>query len=235
MVYSHRVIVYTVIVASSVLAVPLQPSRALSDTVSTPGTVAAAEPTVDVHNLGISVLLKDNESHPLERLGAEQQHHIDVDESPSLLGNETIFNNHTAPTHPDHTSESSNSKENQSLSSSSSYITPPGGTPSFSLLPIHIERRTTMSDKDALFYLKQCKVPARWTLTSEFRAMPDNAQNIRNSDGDWTQFKEMSKVDQLIESLQRKMPKIKPMVPIPMLVEAYYVCVRNQLLRWCLV
>lgn len=62
MVYSHRVIVYTVIVASSVLAVPLQPSRALSDTVSTPGTVAAAEPTVDVHNLGISVLLKDNES-----------------------------------------------------------------------------------------------------------------------------------------------------------------------------
>ncbi|KAF8829605.1 hypothetical protein HHX47_DHR3001215, partial [Lentinula edodes] len=94
------------------------------------------------------------------------------------------FDNHTAPTRPDHTSESSNSKENQSLSSSSSRITPPGGTPSFSLSPIHnihIERRTTMSDKDALFYLKQCKVPARWTLASEFRAMPDSAQNIRNS------------------------------------------------------
>ncbi|KAJ3914637.1 hypothetical protein F5877DRAFT_70534 [Lentinula edodes] len=78
-----------------------------------------------------------------------------------------------------------------------------------------------MSDKDALLYLQQCKVPARWTLTGEFRAMPDNAQNIRNSDGDWTQFKEMSKVDELIESLQSKMLTIKPMVP--MLVEAYYV------------
>ncbi|KAJ4464862.1 hypothetical protein C8J55DRAFT_493678 [Lentinula edodes] len=83
-----------------------------------------------------------------------------------------------------------------------------------------------MSDKDALFYLKQCKVPARWTLASEFRAMPDSAQNIRNSDGDWTQFKEMSKVDELIESLQSKMLTIKPMVP--MLVEAYYNIVRGE-------
>ncbi|KAJ3899150.1 hypothetical protein F5879DRAFT_1026158 [Lentinula edodes] len=87
---------------------------------------------------------------------------------------------------------------------------------------IHIEQRTTMSDEDALLYLQQCKVPARWTLTGEFRAMPDNAQNIRNSDGDWTQF---IKVDEVIMSLRRKMPEIRPMVP--KLVEAYYVVLIN--------
>ncbi|KAJ3932982.1 MAG: hypothetical protein NXY57DRAFT_974343 [Lentinula lateritia] len=129
-----------------------------------------------------------------------------------------IFDDHTELTHSNPMDVLAKAKD-ESLSTTSSLSSP---TPL-----IHIERRDTMSKEQAKSYLNELKVPNRWSLVTIFQTMPLRAWNMKNSKN-WEEFKEKKEVKEYIEKNQRTDPGV------PRFFEAYYLCVKDRLLDWCI-
>lgn len=84
-----------------------------------------------------------------------------------------------------------------------------------------------MSKEQAKSYLNELKVPNRWSLVTIFQTMPLRAWNMKNSKN-WEEFKEKKEVKEYIEKNQRTDPGV------PRFFEAYYLCVKDRLLDWCI-
>ncbi|KAJ3902296.1 hypothetical protein F5879DRAFT_964862 [Lentinula edodes] len=139
------------------------------------------------------------------------------------LGNETIFDNHTALTHSKRVTQGEGPATLIFIIRGETWNIR-GFSP-----PVHIEQQNTRFNEESQSYLQKCTILDRWTLvTTKFRVMPNHAHNIKASNGNWMRFTEA------YTSLQSKTPSGMKST-VPQLEEASYVlCVKSQLLQWSL-
>ncbi|KAJ3932983.1 MAG: hypothetical protein NXY57DRAFT_64305 [Lentinula lateritia] len=107
--------------------------------------------------------------------------------------------------------------------------------PAPGLSPIRIERRTgesPMADKEAKEYFRGLPEPDREALQMHIK-MSSLIETQMKTSNNWVEFQKMEGVEGFIEGVTQTV-KYQSIGSFPEFIKAYYVCVKHQLLDWCI-